>query len=531
MFAQWKFMRLRAAERCLADGRLDEAFERLDAQDLRRGGDNARAQKLVGMLTNALKARARLHLQAGRYPDAIGDLDRVEALGATDDEARLLRRRAGGELEQRVQRQAGDQAAVRRVEHDLAAGRLESGRAALEQVADDGRREELREQLDMRLRRSEELIEQATAALDAQDALGAWRIWNEACRRHGRTAAGDQLAARIAASLAKLAAQAYRDGRLERLLTLSRSLHETAAFNPLISETEALIRLVERAGRQLAANDFDELRETLLRLRGRSESASWVSDLLNCVDRLSAARGELLASPLGALGVSLYGDPRGERKTNEREAVPASPSGDLAALPANGLLMLIDGTGSILVLGDPLVRIGRAGGEARIHVPLPADVQSHHADVACDGEAYFLAARGPTQVNGRTVQRVLLRDGDRVSLGDSARITFTQPSARSASATLKISDRCRLPQDVDRVVLLRDTFTIGPAPSDHVMTREGDGRVVVYLRDGALHAHRVGRDGRPNGPSQALRLNATQELGDLRVTLKAYDGGGLTRRA
>src|SRR5690606_19623966 len=140
------------------------------------------------------------------------------------------------------------------------------------------------------------------------------------------------------------------------------------------------------------------------------------------LEKLMDAHEELCSSPLGLLGPSLVGTRGAEpahaaaRALPGSERLPARPHGHGAPAarpgaagaapvasvppvagqaerpgqrqPARGaplgldpLLMLVDGTGSSLVIAGDIVRIGRAGGLAGIDVPIPADIQSHHADV------------------------------------------------------------------------------------------------------------------------------------------------------
>jgi hypothetical protein len=190
--------------------------------------------------------------------------------------------------------------------------------------------------------------------------------------------------------------------------------------------------------------------------------------------------------------------------------------------------MLVDGTGSLLLLARDVVRLGRAGGLEGIEVPIPADIQSHHADIVRDGEDYFLVAHGPARVNHRKVRRTLLRHGDRIVLGSTAKMVFHKPSGKSDTAVLKLSSGCRLPQDVSLVVLFKGTCLFGPQASCHVRTREGDTRLVLFDRSGELFVRRAARDGWPTGPAEALPARKTCDFGDLRLTVKEYltDGSG-----
>lgn len=211
-------------------------------------------------------------------------------------------------------------------------------------------------------------------------------------------------------------------------------------------------------------------------------------------------------------------------------AAPPDVRGGAAPLRSEPLLLLIDGTGSSLLVFHDVVRIGRLGGDAALDLPIPGDLQSHHADVVRDGDDYFLVAHGPTQVNRRTVQRTLLLPGDRIVLGSGVKLTFQKPSGKSGTATLQLSERSRLPHDVGQVVLFRESCVIGPQLHAHVRTREGQSRLVLFEHDGELRVRPTTADGRPGGPSEALPRRTTREIGDVRLTLIDYRPDSVVRR-
>jgi hypothetical protein len=127
------------------------------------------------------------------------------------------------------------------------------------------------------------------------------------------------------------------------------------------------------------------------------------------------------------------------------------------------------------------------------------------------------------------VKRTLLRDGDRVVLGSKAKFVFRQPSTRSATAVLKLSHRCRLPQDVSEVILFRDTCLIGRQSSCHIRTQESDTQVVLFDRGGRLHGRETVRGGGKLGDARPLALGATHDFGEVRGTVKQYSlGNGKT---
>jgi hypothetical protein len=312
--------------------------------------------------------------------------------------------------------------------------------------------------------------------------------------------------------------------------TLLHAAHGLIRFSPRLVELERHAGIVRQAGQRLSAQDHAGARDALLRLRGVQPGASWIAEALRGIDQILDRHAELVASPLGMFAPREpdVGRPAGLEETvvalpRPRQIEPARVT-NAGKLFGGPLLLLIDGTGSGLISASNVLRIGRAG--SAVDVPLPADVNSHHADVVREGDDYFLLARGPVQVNHRSVSRTMLRDGDRIVLGGNAKLVFRKPSVKSDSAVLLLGDRCRMAQDVSFVVLFKGTCLLGPQASCHIRTREGDTRLVLFDRAGEVFVRRAGRDGLPTGPADGLPLASTREFGDIRLTLKTYEGGG-----
>jgi len=525
MFSRWLFVRLKAAENALHDGRLDDAVQALLDAEVRR---QARGQTLVDDLAGPLLARARLHAQAGRYQAALDDLERLAQLDRAGAEAAALRQRVESELHNRHHREADRRDAYNRAAADLEAGRLASARVAIERVPDDHRREALREELDVRVMRANQLLEQARQALEAGDVPGACRFWQSACERHGRSPEVDLFTGRLAAAVRDTLESHFVAGRLDQFDTLLRGVAVLGRVDASLSVYERLAAGCRAAAGRLSTRDFGALRAELLRIRAARAAATWLTDALAALAGLLEHEERLLASPLGTLdggnAAPLTPPPAPQplaRPGNDplREKANAGP----ARLVSDPLLLLVDSCGSSLLVTRSLVRIGRAGGDRTIDIPIPAEIQAHHADVLREGDDYFLMARGPVRVNDRPVARALLRDGDRITLGDKVRLRFSKPSAKSDSAVLKMSDRCRLADDVSRVVLFVDTCLIGPSASCHLRTREGESRVVLFDRAGQLFARMANADGRPVGDPEPVQLGQTHDFGDVRFTLKTYD--------
>src|SRR5262249_27127852 len=128
----------------------------------------------------------------------------------------------------------------------------------------------------------------------------------------------------------------------------------------------------------------------------------------------------------------------------------------------------IDGVGGYLICLAGRISFGQATPDAFVDVPLFADVSRLHATLSRDDEGYTLEAPRGVQVNGKPVERTLLRSGDRVTLGASCQFLFRQPSPLSGTARLELTSGHRLPTSVDAVLLMADALVIGPDAQAHV---------------------------------------------------------------
>lgn len=153
------------------------------------------------------------------------------------------------------------------------------------------------------------------------------------------------------------------------------------------------------------------------------------------------------------------------------------------------LLCWIDGVGGYLICLSSRVSLGRATGDATVDIPLFADVSRLHAYLNRDSEGgYVLEAVRPVQVNGKSVEKVVLKDGDELALGTACKLRFRQPLAVSGTARLELLSRHRLPLSIDGVLLMADACLMGDNTGTHVtvpgltrplaLVRQGDGLAV-----------------------------------------------------
>ena len=119
--------------------------------------------------------------------------------------------------------------------------------------------------------------------------------------------------------------------------------------------------------------------------------------------------------------------------------------------PPPRFLLWIDGVGGYLVCLGNRLTFGQGLADARVDVPLVADVSRLHATLTRDAEGYVLEAVRPIQVNAATVTRALLQPGDRVTLGVSCQLLFRLPVPGNNTARLDLVSGHRLPTAVDGV--------------------------------------------------------------------------------
>ena len=167
------------------------------------------------------------------------------------------------------------------------------------------------------------------------------------------------------------------------------------------------------------------------------------------------------------------------------EAMPAVPPGEKFHL-------WIDGVGGFLVCLGNRITIGQATPESPADVPLLADVSRLHATLTRDSEGYLLQALRPVLLNGRAVDKTLLRNNDRFTLGSCCQMRFRQPVAVSASARLDLVSGHRLRLAVDGVLLMADTLVLGPGQQVHVPMPELKHAVILFRQKNGLGIRTTG---------------------------------------
>ncbi len=153
----------------------------------------------------------------------------------------------------------------------------------------------------------------------------------------------------------------------------------------------------------------------------------------------------------------------------------------------------IDGVGGYLVCLASHVTLGHASPDTHVDVPLAADVSRLHATVTRDGEGgYLLEASRPVQVNGLPVTKVILKSGERITLGTSCQLLFQRPVAVSNSARLDLVSGHRVLPGIDGVLLMADNLVLGSGAQSHVLMPDLKQPIVLYRGKDGLGIRHAG---------------------------------------
>ena len=148
----------------------------------------------------------------------------------------------------------------------------------------------------------------------------------------------------------------------------------------------------------------------------------------------------------------------------------------------------IDGVGGYLLCLSHRVTLGQALVETPVDIALIADVSRHHATIQRDPEGYFLEAVRKVQVNGVPADKALLRNADRITLGNSCQLQFWQPVPVSTSARLDMVSGHRFAEPVQAVLLMADTLVIGPQAQSHVQVPDMTQPLIIFRTKDGLAA-------------------------------------------
>ena len=159
----------------------------------------------------------------------------------------------------------------------------------------------------------------------------------------------------------------------------------------------------------------------------------------------------------------------------------------------------VDAVGGFLVCVGDEVTFGQAVADARVDVPLVADVARHHATIRRDAEGYVLDPSGETWLDDRPLKSAApLADAAALRFGPVA-LRFRRPHPLSATARIDLASPHRPRPSCDAVLLLAQSCVLGAKPTSHIVCLDWPHEVVLFYSAGKLNCHVPGEfeiDGR-----------------------------------
>lgn len=169
------------------------------------------------------------------------------------------------------------------------------------------------------------------------------------------------------------------------------------------------------------------------------------------------------------------------------DRVPWTENAVNQVAPKSRLLLWVDAVGGFFVCLGTEVRVGQAGPDSAIDLPLLADLSRHHATIRRDEEGYTIEPLRDTRLNHqRIVSPTWLNDGSLLELGPALKMRFTRPHPLSATARLDYVSHHRTQPSSAAVLLMADTLILGPGPNNHVVCRQWPHDVMLHRQHGGL---------------------------------------------
>ncbi|HRX85619.1 MAG TPA: hypothetical protein P5572_11430 [Phycisphaerae bacterium] len=484
MFGGLISVRLKAAERALKDGRLDDALRMASEPDI---AGHARGGRLLSGLGRAFLERARDHYRAERFTEALLDLGRAERCGADEAEVAALRAQVTVVAREVARQEADRKRRLEQARRYIDGGSLAAGRQLLQSaVGDDGDLEQIRKEIENRARRAADLVAQAENLYRQQRLAAAAEHLQRALELDAHSEPAMQLEARICADAVESARAAFAVGNIRRAAAELAELGKLAQHDDARGEIADWLRGAEDAARCFAAGRYEETAQRLRRLAGLAPRCTWLQQALKELEQVAAGLAALRSGPLGDVPGAGVADTQPAVAETILLAPPQAPSAQRESMLPVAMLLLVDGGGSYLLHRGDRVSIGRAAAADPADIPLVSDLSARHAELLRVEDDYFLLSPHDAEVAGRRVRQQLLHDGDRVVLARRAKFTLNLPNRRTSSARLVLSDSTKMPHDVRCVVLFKQAAMIGRGPDCHVTCHSARVKLVLFERGGRL---------------------------------------------
>ncbi len=523
-------LRIRQAECALADGRLDEAFEIAQTEEIRR---HRHGQKLIGRLARALVQRGQENLAGDRFQPALTDCNKAEKLAGTLPEIAQLRAAVCNAIVKDQQARQHEALRVEQAKQHIDNGWLSVGGRILDEApaADDGRADLVRQELAAARLKTDDAVSKAEQALnngDIEEAIDIARGTAIAQSRNGR--AGELLRQIRTRAIERVRAD-LEQGRIDRARSLLLKLQPLGKDGTEITELTDALAWCRQAAQHVMAGKPNMALPLLRKIKAICPSARWLDAAISDTKRAAEAYDELDAGPLGlaASGDSKCGVRNAEcgvepaPVVNPQSAIRIPQSGNPEAgdMPAKFVLQ-VDGVGSFMVFRDARITVGPISSSVRPMLALMADPNMPVAVLERIEGDYFIRSQTPVDVNGQAVTEKLLADGDRIALSPKCRIQFRLPNPASTTAVLTLSGARLNRPDIRQLILMDRDILIGPYANDHIRTEQVKDPVALFAQNGRLLCRTrddILVDGASFDPSVGLAMDKPVRIGRLSMVV------------
>jgi hypothetical protein len=520
-------LRLKQAEAAVADGRLDEAFDIVQSEQIRQ---HRRGQKLIGRLARAFAKRGRENLEAERVQLALIDCNKAEKLAGNTDDVARLRSAICSDMEQRRLRNQRRSYKVTQAKRQIQNGWISVGEQILDEADDnDSRMGMVVQQANVARLQLNEAIEKADRALKRNDLDSAIDIFLQT----GVTNSKNDRVTELVSKLKSLAIQQIRDnfnaGRIDRARYLWQKVSPIANGTSEISELGTALEQCHKAAEYVAAGRPREAVVLLRKVKVICPSAKWLGAVTEQTQKTAELLDELAASPLGldinsgtpnekeTGGEQIKGNPVGDGVKYPAGRYEMENSGVDSSLPSR-FVMQMDGIGSFLVLRDRCVTVGPISSSARPMVGLMAEPNIPVATIERVQDDYFIRSTSPIRVNDVTTNNKLLVDGDRIVLSPRCRMKFHLPNPASTTAVLVLSGTRLGRADIRQIILMDRDILIGPASGNHIHAEFLEKTVAIYAQNERLlckSSEKVLVDDKPVGSTAGLAIDKHIRIGQI----------------
>ena len=525
------FLRLKQAESAIVDGRLDEAFDIVQSEQIKQ---HRRGQKLISRLARAFTKRGQENLDTERIQLALVDCNKAEKLAGNTPDVAKLRSAICSEMEQRRLRHRHCSFKVAQARRHIQDGWISAGEQILDETGDkDGQAGILLEQVAVARLQISEAVTKAEQALRRNDLDDAIDIVLKAGNKNDKVV---ELVSKLRSLAAKRIRENLDKGRIDIAQSLWKRVSPIADSCGEISELGLALSQCRQAAEHVAAGRPREAVPLLRKVKVICPSAKWLGTLTERTKQVAELLDELAASPIGlniimdtkADGQYDTGDGPGKKSfpidNTKSHAVPKKIRSDARAdsiLPSKFLLQM-DGVGSFFVLRDGCVTVGPVSSSARPTVGLMAEPNLPVATIERAEDDYFIRSSKPVRVNDTTTTNKLLVDGDRIALSPRCWMKFNIPNPASTTAILSLS-RARLSRgDIRQIILMDRDILVGPTLGNHILAEFLEETVALFSQNGRLLCKAKERmliDDKPAGSTDSLPIGKHIRIGQLSLVL------------